>query len=210
MRDLEKIEARWAGHVPALMDASFRYAVLCPFAETPEGLSLLLEARSPDLKSHPGEVCFPGGRVEPGETETGCALRETEEELAIPPDRVRLLGLGDFICSVAGFTLQPVLGAITAETLAAVRPSPAEVAESFTVPVSFFTGTPPEVYTYTLSSGGPEKFPYGSVGVGTDHLWVGGQVDVPVWHWKGHAIWGMTARIIRSLVAEPVKREGEP
>ena len=202
MRSLDAIAAHWAGHTPALLDAKSRYAVLCPFIDAPEEPHLLLEVRSSDLRSHPGEVCFPGGQLEPGESETDCALRETREELDIPARRIRLLGMGDFICSVAGFTLQPVLGSISPETLAQARPSPVEVAGVFTVPVSFFARTPPEVYTYTLSSSGPEGFPYGAVGIGTDHLWVGGQVEVPVWHWQGHAIWGMTARIIRSLLAE--------
>ena len=54
--------------MPGLLGATAAYAVLVPVAETAEGLSLLYEVRSPALHHHSGEVCFPGGRMEPGET----------------------------------------------------------------------------------------------------------------------------------------------
>ena len=89
------MQAAFSGHVPGLLGATAAYAVLVPVAETAEGLSLLYEVRSPALHHHSGEVCFPGGRMEPGETPEHCALRETWEELGIPPEDIRLLGRAD-------------------------------------------------------------------------------------------------------------------
>ena len=66
-----------------------------------------------------------------------CALRETAEELNIPSSGVTVLGTPDFICSQRGFLLHPVLGLVSPAGLEAMRPSPAEVAEVFTVPFSF-------------------------------------------------------------------------
>ena len=122
MRDLEHLRRRYADHVPGLLGARHSYAVLCPLVERPDGLHLLFEVRSAALHRQPGEVCFPGGRMEAGETPEQCALRETEEELAIPRQEVEVLGRPDFICNQAGFLMQPVLGLVSAAGFAAVAP----------------------------------------------------------------------------------------
>ena len=199
---LETLKARWGGHIPGLMGARHNYAVLCPLLEKGGELHLLFEVRAKSLHSQPGEVCFPGGRREPGEDAVRCALRETEEELAIPARSVEVLGLTDFIHNQAGFILQPVLGRIDPAALSLLRPSPDEVAEVFTVPLSFFQTHTPAVYSYELTPEVPADFPYEDVGIPETYSWRSGQVVVPVWNFEGHAIWGMTARIVRSLVEE--------
>ena len=201
MRDLEHLRRRYADHVPGLLGARHSYAVLCPLVERPDGLHLLFEVRSAALHRQPGEVCFPGGRMEAGETPEQCALRETEEELSIPRAEIRLLGQGDFICNQRGFLLRPLPGLVSPAGLAALRPAPAEVAEVFTAPVEFFRTTPPEPYAYDLIPRVPESFPYEAVGIPRDYPWNCGKVEVPVWLYGGHAIWGMTARIVRDLVS---------
>lgn len=200
MTELDALRRRFGGHRPGLLGARHSYAVLCPLVEREEGLSLLFEVRAPGLRQQ-GEVCFPGGRMEPGETVTACALRETREELAIPPEQVTVLGTPDFICNQAGFLLQPVLGLVSPAGFAAMTPSPAEVAEAFTVPLDFFRRNPPESYAYDLVPRVPPDFPYGPVGIPADYPWVHGRVEVPVWYWKGRAVWGMTARLVRELVS---------
>ena len=88
---LNDFRTRWTGHEPEIQDVKQQYAVLVPLVEGPEGPSLLFEVRASTLAHQPGEVCFPGGRVEPGESPKDCALRETFEELAIPPGEVELI-----------------------------------------------------------------------------------------------------------------------
>ena len=199
MRELEALRRRYGGHQPGLLGARHSYAVLCPLVERPDGLHLLFEVRARNL-SQGGEVCFPGGRMEVGETPAQCALRETEEELSIPAAEVSLLGTPDFICNQMGFLLRPVLGLVSPAGFAALRPSPAEVAEAFTAPLSFFAETAPEPWRYELVPQVPEDFPYESVGIPRDYAWNHGWVDVPVWYWQGHAVWGMTARLVRDLI----------
>ena len=199
MRELEALRRRYGGHRPGLLGARHSYAVLCPLVERPDGLHLLFEVRARNL-SQGGEVCFPGGRMEAGETPAQCALRETEEELSIPAAEVSLLGTPDFICNQMGFLLRPVLGLVSLAGFAALRPSPAEVAEAFTAPLSFFAETAPEPWRYELVPQVPEDFPYESVGIPRDYAWNHGWVDVPVWYWQGHAVWGMTARLVRDLI----------
>nr|WP_325257689.1 CoA pyrophosphatase [uncultured Oscillibacter sp.] len=197
--ELERLRRRFEGHVPGLLGAARSYAVLCPLVEGEDGLALLFEVRAPQLRQG-GEVCFPGGRMEPGESILDCALRETEEELSIPREEVRPLGTPDFICSQRGFLLHPVLGLVSPAGLEALRPSPAEVAAVFTVPLSFFRKTEPEVWRYDLVPRVPEDFPYAAVGIPRTYPWSRGRTEVPIWRYQGRAVWGMTARLVREIL----------
>lgn len=197
---LEALRRRYAGHEAGLMDARREYAVLCPFVEQADGPHLLFEVRAAGLRQG-GEVCFPGGRMEAGETPAQCALRETEEELSIPRTEIDVFGASDFICNQRGFLLRPILGVVSPTGMAALRPSPAEVAGVFTVPLAFFRETPPEVYAYDLLPQVPANFPYEAVGIKQDYPWATGRTEVPVWYWQGRAVWGMTARIVRDILA---------
>ncbi len=196
--ELGRLARRFRGHEPGLLGASRSCAVLCPLVEGEGGLRLLFEVRSSRV-SQGGEVCFPGGNMEPGETPQDCALRETEEELSIPREEVTLLGTPDFICSQRGFLLRPVLGLVSPAGFAALRPSPAEVAEAFTVPLAFFRETEPDLRHYVLAPQVPEDFPYGPVGIPRNYPWSRGQVEIPIWQYEGRAIWGMTARLVREI-----------
>lgn len=177
--ELERLRRRYQDHEPGLLGASRSYAVLCPLVEKPDGLHLLFEVRSSQV-SQEGEVCFPGGRMEPEETPRDCALRETEEELSIPRGEITLLGEPDFICNQRGFLLRPVLDLASPAGLRTLRPSPAEVAEVFTVPLAFFRETPPEPWSYELVPQVPEDFPYGPVGIPRDYPWSHGRVEIPI------------------------------
>ncbi len=81
-----------------------------------------------------------------------------------------------------------------------MRPFPAEVAEAFTVPLSFFRETEPEIWRYDLLPQVPEDFPYGPVGIPRDYYWSHGRAEVPIWHYRNHVIWGMTARLVREII----------
>lgn len=197
---LEALRRRFDGHQPGLLGARNEYAVLCPLLEQPDGVHLLFEVRAAQLRQG-GEVCFPGGRLESQETPAECALRETEEELSIPRSQIQLLGAPDFICNQRGFLLRPVLGLVSAAGIAALHPAPAEVAEVFTVPLAFFRATPPALYSYELIPSVPKDFPYETVGIPRSYPWDHGRVEVPVWTYNGHAVWGMTARLVRDIVS---------
>ena len=197
---LEALRRRFDGHQPGLLGARNEYAVLCPLLEQSDGVHLLFEVRAAQLRQG-GEVCFPGGRLESQETPAECALRETEEELSIPRSQIQLLGAPDFICNQRGFLLRPVLGLVSAAGIAALHPAPAEVAEVFTVPLAFFRATPPALYSYELIPSVPKDFPYETVGIPRSYPWDHGRVEVPVWTYNGHAVWGMTARLVRDIVS---------
>ncbi len=184
---------------PGLMDATGRYAVLVPLVECEDGIYVLYEVRSAAMRRQPGEVCFPGGRMEPGETPEQCALRETGEELGISTNEIEVLGQLDFIAHRANFIMYPVLARMPEELLTRMQPNPAEVGETFLVPIEYLLKNPPQEYTYTLVPNTPENFPYELIGIPRDYRWQRGGETVPVYPWPGHTIWGLTGRITRHL-----------
>ena len=199
--DLTALERTLSARIPGLMDARRAYAVLVPLVERDGELCLLYEVRASTLRRQPGEVCFPGGRMEGNETPEECALRETREELGIPDRCVKLLGRLDFIAHRANFIMYPILGLVDSQAMSPhLRPNPAEVEEVFLVPLSHLLNTAPIEYEYELIPTPAENFPYELIGIPRDYKWQHGSENVPVYPWQGRAIWGLTGRITRNFV----------
>jgi len=197
--DLERLEQFLRTRKPGLMDASGRYAVLVPLVEREGKLRLLYEVRAQGMKRQPGEVCFPGGRMEPGEDPIACALRETQEELGIPASAVRVLGELDFIGNRANFIPYPVLGMVADTAADYLKPNPAEVGETFEVPLEHLRKGPELEYEYRLRPEFGAEFPYEKLGITPGYRWREGRENGPVYSWQGHTIWGLTGRITRHL-----------
>lgn len=199
--DLTALERTLHTRAPGLMDAHRAYAVLVPLVEKEGEQHLLYEVRASTLRRQPGEVCFPGGRIEGSETPEECALRETWEELAIPRESIKILGRLDFIAHRANFIMYPILGLVDSRALSPhLNPNPAEVEEAFFVPLSHLLNTPPIEYEYELIPTPAENFPYDLIGIPRDYQWQHGWENVPVYPWQGRAIWGLTGRITRNLI----------
>jgi 8-oxo-dGTP pyrophosphatase MutT (NUDIX family) len=113
-----------------------RAAVLVPLIERPDGLSVLLTERSPNLTDHAGQISFPGGRQEAFDADDiATALRETEEEIGLPRRLVRVIGRLDTYVTGTFYSITPIVGLIRPPF--ALQPDPLEVAEVFEVPLSF-------------------------------------------------------------------------
>ena len=111
-------------------------AVLVPVVERPGELTILLTRRTDHLADHAGQISFPGGRIEAGDpTPESAALREAQEEIGLPPERVRLLGRLESYITRTGFDVTPVVGLVNPPIELALDPF--EVAEAFEVPLAF-------------------------------------------------------------------------
>ena len=133
-----KIAEYFQDHQPRVEPANKPAAVLIPIIQTQAGLSLLYTRRSELVKSHKGQVSFPGGAAEtfdrnPVET----ALREANEEIALPRQNVRILGQLDGFTSTSRFNVTPVVGWI--QKPFQIQPNPDEVARVFTVPLEYLS-----------------------------------------------------------------------
>lgn len=177
------LERRLDGDVrpgrPALGRPLTPAAVLVPLVDREGGMTVLLTQRTAHLAHHPGQISFPGGRLEPeddGDPVVG-ALRETTEEIGLDADRVTVVGRLDDYVTGTGFTVVPVVGVVAPPF--ALVPDPFEVAEVFEVPLDFIL----DVANHTLHRREIEGRPR------------------PFWAmtWEERVIWGATAGILVNL-----------
>lgn len=153
-------------------------AVLVPITQR-DNPGVILTQRPEWLKSHPGQVAFPGGKIDDGDSDAiAAALREADEELAIPPDAVEILGTADVYYSGSGFAISPVVGVVPPDM--DLVPCPGEVEDWFEVPLEFL-----------LDMSNAEK---------RSGFWKGSQRAYYDIDWQGRRIWGVTAGIIANLV----------
>lgn len=115
-------------------DALHEAAVLVAITDRTEP-GIILTRRTETLRRHPGQIAFPGGRIDPGEDAVGAALREADEEIALPGDVVTVVGTVDRYRTVTGYHITPVIGVVPPDLT--LRPSEAEVASVFEVPIAF-------------------------------------------------------------------------
>ena len=183
---------RLARHVPLeLPSAGARQAaVLVPLrviANEGDDLEVVLTRRAPGLNTHAGQVAFPGGGIDPGDPSVEhAALREAEEELAIPPGRVQLVGRLDDMLTITGFHVRQIVGIVPADV--ELVPEPREVARVFSVPVGVLLD--------------PHRWHE------RQHPFRG--ENILIWHldWDGEDVWGATAMMLRGLV--DILKAGEP
>ena len=156
-----------------------RAAVLVPLIERPQGVTVLLTQRTDHLDHHPGQISFPGGRLEPGDLNDPitCALRETAEEIGLNPTHVDILGTLDEQTTGTGFRVIPVVAKVTPPFQLALDDF--EVAEVFEVPLTFFRD-PANRKRLKKTVDGKEW-----------QWWS--------FHWQDKHIWGLTALILVTM-----------
>lgn len=136
-----RLEQLLASYAPRLYQeqSGRQSAVLVPIIEADDGsFDLLLTKRTDRVEHHKGQISFPGGAADPqDESLTATALREAFEEIGLPEDAVRVLGVLDQVWTPSGFLITPIVGIIDSP-MPLLAPSPAEVEEILIVPLEHF------------------------------------------------------------------------
>lgn len=198
--NIEKIRERFMNRKAKPLDIKKEYAVLIPLMELEGDLNIIYELRSKELNKQPGEISFPGGVVEPGESYEEAAVRETMEELNIGRENIEVLGEMDFLVSYADIVIYVYVGVIKGLNVNEILPSKAEVDHIFTVPLDFLLTTEPELYYLELTTGLNEEFPYNLIPNGKQYKWRVGNQSVYFYHYNEYNIWGFTAKVTKRFI----------
>ncbi len=153
-------------------------AVLVGLVARDDGLSVILTRRADTLRSHTGQVAFPGGRADPGETPWQTALREAHEEIGLHPDLVSVAGLSTPYQTGTGFMVTPVVGFI--DPPFDLQPNPDEVAVIFETPFGFLMDPSNYEEKEGRTPAGDLRRFYATT-------------------WEDQYIWGATAGMLRAL-----------
>jgi 8-oxo-dGTP pyrophosphatase MutT (NUDIX family) len=196
---LQDFRKALAGRKPEPLDRYRYFSVLVPLVERNGELHLLYQLRSDTLRRQPGEVGFPGGKLERGETPEACAVRETVEELGVPRGSINVVGELDYIRNYDNFTTYAFLASIADADFNRTM-NRAEVQEVFSVPISFFMENEPEIYNYEIAPKVGADFPYDKIQPKGAYNWRAGSATVPIYNYEGRVIWGLTGRITLRLI----------
>jgi 8-oxo-dGTP pyrophosphatase MutT (NUDIX family) len=165
------------GDYPELRrNASVEAAVLIAVTGREEP-GVILTIRRDDMRTHAGQIAFPGGRIEPGEDAVAAALREAHEEVLLDPASVEVAGTLDPYRTVTGYIVTPVIGVIAPHL--PLTPHEHEVADLFEAPLGFLLD-PANQHIRTALFRGRERHYYEIL-------------------WNGRSIWGATAAMIVNL-----------
>jgi len=152
-------------------------AVLVPVVDRPTP-TVILTMRPNTMRRHAGQISFPGGRIDPGDADpVAAALRETQEEIGLPPSAVTVVGTADVYRTITGFAVTPVIGVVTPDF--PLTPHPHEVADVFEAPLAFLLDPVNHIAQSAEHRGRIRRY-----------------YEIA---WEGRRIWGATAAIIVNL-----------
>ncbi|MFS0673357.1 NUDIX hydrolase [Ornithinibacillus sp. 179-J 7C1 HS] len=170
-------------------------AVLIPLVEKNNQAHLLFEVRSMNLRRQPGDICFPGGRIDPDDsTPMDCAIRETTEELGIHFNQITDVTPIDYVVADMGRIIYPYVGRIS--DINTIRPNEAEVGEVFYVPISHLRQTTPESYKVNIEVIPEDNFPFDLIVGGEKYNWQTRHFEELFYRYEDKVIWGLTAKIL--------------
>jgi peroxisomal coenzyme A diphosphatase NUDT7 len=206
--ELDCVLTKIKNHHPFILGSEnySKYAVLLPLIMKNDEIHILFEVRSLQLRRQPGEICFPGGRIDAQDkNEKSAAIRETVEELGINEAQITNVCPLNFLVSPFGMIVYPFTGVITSEET--ITPNPSEVEEIFSVPLSYFLQTEPKVYQVHFKAEPEDDFPFDLVIGGQNYNWRTRHMEEYFYLYNNRVIWGLTARIISHFIDIVTKKD---
>jgi len=172
------------------------FSVLIPLILVEDQLHVLFEVRSYELESQPGEICFPGGKMEPGEHPSQTALRETKEELNLSDHHLKIIGSLPPLTTPFHYTIYPYCGVIQHIECSDITYSKDEVDSIFSIPLSELLTLTQDKYDLDYRMGLDPSFPYHYIPNGESYDWKSGSYQIFFYHYENKVIWGLTAKIL--------------
>lgn len=198
--DINEIKEIMKNRIPNCLDIIEEYAVLIPLIQINEEWNIIFELRSMNLNTQPGEISFPGGKVEEGETFKEAAVRETIEELRIVESNIEIVGELDYLISNSNITIHCFLGIISGINVDNINPFPDEVDHIFTVPIKYFLENEPSAYSLSLETKYNSEFPYNLIPNGKDYNFRNVVNKIYFYEYNNYNIWGYTAKMMKNLI----------
>lgn len=199
--NIENLKMKLSSHTPTILGSeSFtKFAVLLPLVQKQDEIHILFEERALTLNRQPGDICFPGGRVEATDiNEEYTAMRETIEELGLKKEQFGELYSLDYIVTAFGTIIYPFVGFV--HNIHEIDINKSEVESFFTVPLSFFVNNLPEKHYVNFAAQPAENFPLDSIVGGKDYQWQTRKIDEYFYHYENRVIWGLTAKMLTHFV----------
>ena len=195
---LSRIRQIWGQRVPGLsVRRKGVSAVLLPLVCKDDGWHILFEKRASTLVRQPGEICFPGGMVEEGESFRETAFRETMEELLIREDQIEIIAALDPVMGPSGASIWPFAAVLRDYEGSFSRD---EVEEVFTVPLQWFLDHEPEKHMTELATIPGKDFPYELIPGGENYPWRRKKNAIVFYRTRGGILWGITARMTYDFI----------
>lgn len=182
------------------LDRLWEAAVLLPLVQTEQGIAVLFEERAHSLRRQPGEICFPGGKVECSDANNFAvtAVRETCEELGLSPEDITLCGELDSLVTHMGPIIHPFVGML--KDISKISFNPSEVECVFTVPLQELLAMTPRRCSMELADHPGEDFPFDLVPNRMRGWRKHKEYYVYFYECDNHVIWGLTARMLHAFL----------
>ena len=197
--NLETIETKIKNHQIQAEGFKRPAAVMVLLMEKADGLYVVLTMRALCMKAQPGDICFPGGRMEKGEDATICALREVKEELGIASQHITIIKEIDFITTPYGAYVVPIVAKLEGIDETAFKINPEEVEKVILLPLNYLMTYDPKVYWIHLKQEFSEDFPFEDIHNGKNYKWASADNKQLFYYYEDIVIWGLTARILDNV-----------